>query len=283
MPSRRLVLNSLLVVFSLISVVMTASAGLVEDPHWQIGPSLYYSSGDYGTGSRTTMTALPISIRRLFADGDLTLVVMPYLSITSDCSVTLVGGTPNRTGGTCGTRPDPKNPGKSTKARDTRTTQQGIGDTMLRGRYYVLDDHGLVPTLAVTAKIKIPTANRAQGLGTGEFDEGLGLELSKQFTQTWIGFADVGYTNLGDPPGLELQNQWNFDVGGGYYFSKQLMASLFYEEWTAVIAELQNPRDLLAAINYVASPIFRLNASLARGLSSGAPDWAFTAGAAMRF
>jgi hypothetical protein len=283
MPSRRLFLHSLRILFATIPVVLSPLIGLAEDPHWQVGPSFYYSSGNYGTGSRTTMTALPISIRRLFADGDLTLVVMPYLSITSDCSVTLVGGVPNRTGGSCGTRPDPKNPGKSTKLRDTRTTQQGIGDTMLRGRYYLLDDQGLVPTLAVTAKIKIPTANRAQGLGTGEFDEGLGLELSKQFTRTWIGFADVGYTNLGDPPGLNLRNQWNYDVGGGYYFTKELMASLFYEEWTAVIPELQNPRDLLAAINYVASPAFRLNASLARGLSSGAPDWAFSAGVAMRF
>jgi hypothetical protein len=283
MPSRRFVLHSLLGLFTMSFVVMTSKVGLAEDPRWQIGPSFYYSSGDYGAGSRTTMTALPISIRRLFADGDLTLVVMPYLSIASDCSVTLIGGNPNRTGGTCQARPDTKNPGKSTKLRDSQTTQRGIGDTMLRGRYYLLDDRGLVPTVAVTAKIKIPTANRAQGLGTGEFDEGLGLELSKQLDQTWVAFADVGYTNLGDPPGLDLRNQWNFDLGGGYYFSKQLMASLFYEEWTAVIPELQNPRDLLAAINYVASPAFRLNASLARGLSSGAPDWAFTAGVAIRF
>jgi hypothetical protein len=253
-----------------------------EDPRWQVGPSFYHSSGDYGTGSTTTMTALPISIRRLFDDGDITLVVMPYLSITSDCSVTLIGSIPNRTDGTCATTSDPRNPRKPPKVRPARTTERGLGDTILRGRYYLLDDRGLLPTVAVTAKIKIPTANRAQGLGTGEFDEGLGFELSKKLGE-WIGFADVGYTNLGDPPGLDLHNQWNYDLGVGYYFSKELMASLFYEEWTAVIPELQNPRDLLLAANYVATQAFRLNASVARGLSDGAPNWAFTAGVAIRF
>jgi hypothetical protein len=153
----------------------------------------------------------------------------------------------------------------------------------LRGRYYLLDEQGLVPTVAVTAKIKFPTANRDQGLGTGEFDEGLGMELSKKFGTAWTGFVDVGYTNLGDPPDVDLHNQWNYDFGVGYYFSKQLMASLFYEEWTAVISELHNPRDLLLAVNYIATQAFRVNASLAHGLSDGAPNWAFTAGVALRF
>jgi hypothetical protein len=262
---------------------VVGSISRADDSKWQIGPSIYHSSGDYGTGSTTTMTALPLSVRRLFQDGDITLVLMPYLSITSDCSVTMIGGVPNRTGGTCEPTTDPSKPNKPPKVRSSPVTERGIGDTILRGRYYLLDEQGWRPTLAVTAKIKFPTASRDQGLGTGEFDEGLGMELSKKFGTTWIGFADVSYTNLGDPPGLDLRNQWNYDFGVGYYFSKELMASLFYEEWTAVIPELQNPRDLLLALNYIATQTFRLNASLARGLSDGAPDWAFTAGVGIRF
>ena len=37
-------------------------------------------------------------------------------------------------------------------------TNSGLGDVVLRGRYYVVDGTGLVPTLAVTARLKIPTA-----------------------------------------------------------------------------------------------------------------------------
>src|ERR1041385_7668450 len=56
----------------------------VADPTWQVGGSVTHSSGDYGTGSTTTITYVPISIRRLFDSGDITLVI-PYLSITGNC------------------------------------------------------------------------------------------------------------------------------------------------------------------------------------------------------
>jgi outer membrane putative beta-barrel porin/alpha-amylase len=249
------------------------------DDTWQTGLSLYHSSGDYGTGSTTTVTSVPLFIRRLFDSGDVTLTV-PYISVTGDCGVTLLSGVPNRTGGTCPLRVN-KN-GKLTRQRDTRVTESGLGDIVLRGRYYVLDEQALLPTVALTAKIKFPTADRDRGLGTGEFDEGLGVELSRTFSNAWIGFADLGYTVLGDPPDVNLRNQWNYDVGAGYYVTKQLLLSAYYEGWTAVLPGLSSPRDLLFAVNLTANPI-RLNASIARGLSDGSPDWAFMAGLSVRF
>ena len=254
-----------------------------EDPTWQIGLSVYHSSGDYGTDSTTTITSIPVSIRRLFRDGDITLVV-PFLSVTSDCDVTLLSGVPNKTGGTCPTQTITTKNGKQiTRLRATRTTETGMGDLVLRGRYYVLDDRGLIPTVALTARLKIPTADRDRGLGTGEFDEGLGIEISKMLTAQWIGFVDLGYTFIGDPGGIDLRNQWSYDLGAGYYVTKSLLASVYYEEWTAVIVDFPNPRDLLFAVNYTATSAFRVNGSIARGLSNGAPDWAFTAGVNIRF
>ena len=267
--------------FIVIGLVVSWDNYADAEDTWQTGLSVYHSSGDYGTGSTTTITSIPLSIRRLFQDGDVTLVV-PFLSVTSDCSVTLLSGVPNQTGGTCPTTTT-KN-GKQVKGlRPTTTTESGIGDVILRARYYVVDEHGWVPTVAVTAKIKFPTADRDRGLGTGEFDEGLGLQVSKKLTEAWISFADLGYTNLGNPPGVTLRNQWNYDLGVGYYFTKTLLGSVYYEEWTAVVSGRPNPRDLLVAMNYTASSTWRFNTSIARGLSDGAPNWAFTAGLNARF
>jgi outer membrane putative beta-barrel porin/alpha-amylase len=249
------------------------------DDTWQTGLSPYRSSGDYGTGSTTTVTSLPLSIRRLFDDGDVTLIV-PYVSVTGDCGVTLLSGVPNRTGGTCPVRVNKA--GKLTRQRDARVTESGLGDLVLRGRYYLLDEGALLPTVALTAKVKFPTADRDRGLGTGEFDEGLGIELSRTLSDAWIGFVDLGYTVLGDPPDVNLKNQWNYDVGAGYYLTKQLLLSAYYEGWTAALPRLSSPRDLLFALNLAANPI-RLNASIARGLSDGSPDWAFMAGLSVRF
>jgi hypothetical protein len=266
-----------------LALVVPPAGGVNAQETWQTGMSVYHSSGNYGTGSTTTITSVPLSIRRLFQDGDVTLIV-PFVSVTSDCGVTLLSGEPNQTGGTCSQTTITTKNGKQVKGlRPTPTTESGIGDVVLRARYYVVDEHGLVPTVAVTGKIKFPTADRDRGLGTGEFDEGLGLQVTKKLTEAWISLADVGYTNLGNPPGVTLRNQWNYDLGVGYYFTKALLGSVYYEGWTAVISGLQNPQDLLVAMNYTASPTWRFNSSIARGLSDGSPNWAFTAGLSARF
>lgn len=104
--------------------------------------SVYHSSGDYGTGSTTTITSVPVSIRRLFQNGDITLIV-PFLSVTSDCGVTLLSGVPNQTGGTCSqTTITTKNGKQLSRLRPTTTTESGIGDVILRARYYVVDEDG---------------------------------------------------------------------------------------------------------------------------------------------
>ena len=63
---------------------------------WQASVLPTYTSGNFGTATTTTSMYSPVLIRRLFAYGDVALVI-PYVSVTSNGSVTLVGGVPNRT------------------------------------------------------------------------------------------------------------------------------------------------------------------------------------------
>lgn len=251
-----------------------------QTQNWQVGLSAYYSSGTYGTSSQTEVFSLPLSIRRMFDDGDVTLII-PYLSVTGDCDVTLLSGVPNKTGGTCPTRTIAG--GRRTRTTVTRTTESGIGDVLLQGRYYLLDEKKFLPTIAVLARIKFPTADRDRGLGTGEFDEKLGVQLSKTLTEKWIAFADLGYTFIGSPPGVELQDQWNYDIGAGYYITPALLGSVYYEEWTAVVSGFENPRDLYFDATYTLTPAFRVNAGFLIGLSSGAPDYGLIGGLSVRF
>lgn len=262
---------------------LSAQTGKAADDNWQVGLSVYHSSGTYGTGSRTDITSLPLSIRRLFDNGDVTLII-PYLSVTGDCNVTLLSGVPNQTGGTCPTRTVVRN-GRTvqTQTLATRTTESGIGDTLLQGRYYVLDEQGLLPSIALIARVKFPTADASRGLGTGEFDEKFGVQLSKNLTDRWVSFADAGYTFIGSPPGVALKNQWNYDLGLGYYVTPNLLASAYYEYWTAVVAGLQDPQDLYFDLSYKVTQAFRLNAGFLVGLSDGAPDYGVTGGIAVRF
>src|SRR3989442_15155404 len=63
--------------------------------NWQVGLSATYMTGKYGTDVRTDTVYVPLSIRRYFQDGDGTLVV-PYVRITSNGSVTFVNCVPTR-------------------------------------------------------------------------------------------------------------------------------------------------------------------------------------------
>jgi hypothetical protein len=142
--------------------------------------------------------------------------VIPYISITGDCGVTLLSGTANRTGGTCPTRTTTTGRGKGkevTRTLQTRTTEGGIGDTILRGRYYVLEGGTTGPTVVI-AHFKVPTADSKQGLGTGR--------SVRPLVRAHCGSPPIssrvrgrGYTLIGHAR-AGLRNQWYYDLGLGY-------------------------------------------------------------------
>jgi hypothetical protein len=256
--------------------------GSMEDqgpkPSWRVGGSAFYTSGKYGTDVRTDTLYVPTSLRRLFSNGDLTLVI-PYVSVTSNCGVTLVNGVPLRTGGLCPSTTSPSGTFPS------RVTESGLGDLLLIGRYYLYTEQtdGLMPSVMVSGRVKAPTADRDRGLGTGEWDEGVGLGLTKMLASKLVGFTDVGYTFIGKPDGANLRDQWSYDVGLGYYVLPTVLVSLYYEEARAVVPTFENPRDVFLATSWRVTNDFRLNAGLVKGLSSGAPEYGASVGASMRF
>lgn len=278
------------------------------DRNWQIGFTPSYSSGNFGTSTSNTFFYAPLSLRRLFRDGDVTIVI-PFVTATTDGRTTLVGGTATRVdednggnsgpggggsessseecpGGTVGSNSGPGGGRKSCltgRAAGQKVTTAGIGDIILRGRYYVVEEKDMVPLIAVTARVKLPTANEKLGLGTGALDYGFGVEMSKMLGESWIALLDGGYNVIGDPEGLPLQNQHWYDVGAGYYVTKYLLASVYFEEYRAILPGFVNARDLFIAVNYTASAAWRFTGGVTVGLSNGAPDHALTLGASYRF
>lgn len=264
--------------------------------NWQIGFTPSYSSGNFGTNSTSTFVYAPWSIRRLFRDGDVTLVV-PFVSASTDGRTTLVGGNPTQVDNSDPGEPpdqeepeacDNSGPGNNNSCLTGRTAGQtvrtaGLGDVLLRGRYYAVEEKEFVPLIALTARMKFPTANERQGLGTGQFDHGYGIELSKMLGQSWITFLDGGYNFLGNPNGLVLRDQYWYDVGVGYYLTRDFLASVYFEEYRAPRAGRVNIRDFYFAFNYKFSDEWRFNGGIAVGVSNGAPDHVFSMGTSYRF
>jgi Putative MetA-pathway of phenol degradation len=262
--------------------------------NWQIGFTPSYSSGNFGTNSTSTFVYAPWSIRRLFREGDVTLVV-PFVSASTDGRTTFVGGNPTQVDSSDpGEPPDPEEPEAcdttdpensclTGRAAGQRVRTAGLGDVLLRGRYYAVEEKEYVPLIALTTRLKFPTANERQGLGTGQFDHGYGVELSKMLGQNWIAFLDGGYNFLGNPNGLVLRDQYWYDIGAGYYLTKNFLASVYFEEYRAPRAGRVNIRDFYFAFNYKFSDEWRFNGGIAVGVSNGAPDHVVSLGTSYRF
>lgn len=264
-----------------------------SEQNWQIGLTPSYSSGNYGTNTTSSFFYAPISIRRFFKDGDVSLVI-PFVTTTTNGTATLVGGQPTQIlPPSCSDNSGSGNPrdreecqgtgGGTGSVRGQKVTTSGLGDIILRGRYYIVEEKDWTPLIAITGRLKLPTASESRRLGTGKMDEGLGAEVSKRVGDNWITFLDGGFNIIGRPEGLNLRNQWWYDVGGGYYFTKDLLASVYFEEYRSLVSGAQNIRDVFFGMNYRASSAWRFNGGLALGLSNGAPDHALSIGTSYRF
>jgi hypothetical protein len=141
-----------------------------------------------------------------------------------------------------------------------------------------------VPTIAVRAHLKMPTASAERGLGTGRFDEGLGIEVSRTLGGGAMAMADGGYTVVGKLSGIDYNNSWWYDVGLGQNLAGGVVnLSAFFEEYRAIVPGLANARDILAAVSLTNGSGWRVQVSGQFGLSDGAPDRGLAVGASRRF
>ncbi len=278
---------------------LSVASARAADEQWQIGTASSFSSGRFGTDVRTEILHTPITARRLFESGDLTLV-FPVTCIRGIGEVTVLGGSPVRVSGGAPSRPATGGgrPGDGSSAEgaaaDTTAARSptlthpatacGPGDIVVRGRYYLVDERGWIPTIALRAHVKAPTASAARGLGTGRPDEGIGFEITRTIGGGVLAMVDGGYTVIGKPDGLALQNVWWYDVGIGRIVANGAAdISVFFEEYRALVPGLANARDLLAAVTIRRPSGWRVQVAGLFGLSEGAPDLGLTLGVNRRF
>jgi hypothetical protein len=277
-----------------VPLVWLAIAGSAQAQSWQIGTAPSFMSGTYGADEETDIFYTPITAKRLFRDGDFTVVV-PYLCVTGPVGVTIVGDSAVRTGSTGTTsvrdvgttRPSRGNSAAApaTPAAPVATIQRqcGLGDVVVRGRYYVLDERSWYPTIALRAHLKVPTADAERGLGTGRPDEGIGVEITRTLGSGLSVMADGGYTLLGQPDGMEFNRPWWYDVGLGQDLARGVVnVSVFFEEYQAIVPGLPNARDVLAAFTLKGRG-WQAQLATQLGASEGAAERGFTVGISRRF
>lgn len=252
------------VMMAAVLTLVGVTPALAEDPRWLFSTSFNYSRGDYGTDEDTTIVYVPFTFGAAWDRLELKLTV-PYIRQTSE-NVTVTGGGVAVRSGSRG-----------------RTTEDGVGDILLRGSYILLEEQEILPEVAPYVKIKFPTADEGRGLGTGEFDETLGLDFAKTFRERWTGFLTLAYTFIGSPSGTDLQNSFGWSIGAAYSVTQPLSVFAFLDGAEAISPHQVDPWGLRFGAEYRLTRVMKLTGSLGVGLTKGEADYFFSGGVAFRF
>src|SRR5207245_8014817 len=122
-----------------------------------------------------------------------------------------------------------------------------------------------------------------RGVGTGEYDETLGVDLSKRLIDALFGYLTLAYTFIGDPPGTDFRNSFGWSVGAAYAVIQPLSLFAFLEGSTAIARGQEDPVELRVGAEVRVTKWLKLTGPVSRGLTNGAADWGVSAGLTLRF
>src|SRR2546428_4876406 len=208
------------ILMGVVLMLLGVTSAVAEDhPRVSWSTSVNYSVGDYGTGKDTKIVDIPFTLGVSPLDRLWLSLTVPYIRQTTQNAVSTGGGVAAR---------NEKSKGKLAPPA-TATTQEGVGDVLLRGAYVVVKEGDVVPEVTPYLKIKFPTADSDRGLGTGEFDETVGVGLAKRLVERLFGYLSLSYTFIGDPPGSELRDSFGWSIGAAYAVLQPLSVFAFLE------------------------------------------------------
>lgn len=190
-----------------------------------LGVKLDYASGDYGTGiDSDTLTTSAVIGYYPHTRFDLELTI-PYIYQSSGAA-TSAG---NIRFGVRRTQSQPNSsPGMGQTQQDQTidtSSQSGLGDLVLEAGYVLVAESSSMPRLRATSFIKFPTADEKKGLGTGELDLGIGMQVSKWFNEMH-GYAETTLVFQGDNEALGLKDFVSAEIGLGHLVAGRALAAL---------------------------------------------------------
>lgn len=224
-------------------------------------------TGDYGdlNGKSTTVGYLTETVKYIGEEGEVSLS-LPY--------VIRNGG-----GVTAG-----ENVATSTRTIPKRA--DGIGDTVLKGKYYWLEETDWRPIVDLIAKVKFPTANDDRGLGTGKYDFGLGTSFLKRFGKV-IGLFDADLVLRQRPTDSSIKRaRGDYSLGAGYLFTSKMSGYLFLDGSTKTSKTQKtsdSPLELILAGTYKHSKDLSFNGYALKGFTNGSPEFGGSLGVTKYF
>lgn len=277
----------MLVLFVLFLLNVLPSYAESPPPQFAVGLGLEIAGGTFGTGSTSTYATAPLVVdwfptERL--DVELTVPLL-YQRTTTVGHAVLGAGVQSQAksvarGGMYGA-------GGSVSGAGTVGAmgpaggggsgmfggEYGLGDITLTGGYVVIKDSDTSPQMRPTLYVKFPTADESRGFGTGEFDYGGGVAVSK-WLGNWQPFAEGRYIVQGgahDETGA--LNFVTADAGVAYSWSERLATSMYARFGSRLFDGLSAPLEARLKTVWRFGERAYTEVYAHKGLSDGSPDY----------
>jgi hypothetical protein len=188
-----------------------------------------FASGKYGTDTTTRSFYMPliatwspndrfdIGIEVPFvyqSNSNVTTNLFTNSQPTSTTATAVAKGGPGGIRGAGGS-------GGAMSSSSSSSDVAGLGDIIFRLGVIALTENTSTPQIRPSVFIKFPTANKSDGLGTGEFDAGVGVELTKWFGDVHL-TGEGMFTYQGQADGFGLKNYFSYTGGIGYQLTEKI-------------------------------------------------------------
>lgn len=274
----------------LCGITAVASVSYAEPPpaSYALGLGLEISSGSFGTTSTSTYATVPLILDWYPTERLDIEVTVPFLyQRTTNTGHAVLGTTAesaaksaargNMFGGGAGSGTvsgggsmmgSSGSGGGSMFAGD-----YGLGDITVTSGYTLLRDSDTSPHVRPTVYLKFPTASESDGFGTGAYDAGAGVAVSK-WLGSWQPFAEARYIVQGiiDDSNGGL-NFVTADAGLAYGWNDQVITSLYARFGSALFDGLSAPLEARAKMTWRFSERAYTELYALKGFSDGSPDY----------
>lgn len=213
-----------------------------------------FSSGEYGESESTEVWYVPLNVKYEWQRRWIFRVTVPYIRVTSGGSIVTAGDV------------------IAVAPGGERDTQEGLGDVVMGVTYRIDPPRPAFPYVDLTTKLKIPTASQSKGLGTGEVDTTLQIDVMKPFGR-FTPFGTLAFRFVGDPPDADLTDTFSASLGFDWRFAKTLSGGVYYGWRQTASRSLGEAHEIVPFLSWKLADHFTIGPYAEVGLSTAAPDF----------
>jgi hypothetical protein len=263
---------------ALAATLLMPRFGQTEEYTYSVGQGFEFSSGKYGTNTRTDTIYAPFTVmasptNRLGLSLEIPFVYQSNGNVVSSIARGGMQGSKTTMLPAVGmSGMSGSGNGMSSSSASTNQSESGLGDITIKVGYILLPEKDSMPQIRPMAFVKFPTADKNKSLGTGEFDEGFAVEVSKWFG-SWNPFAEVGYTVQGKSAQFALKNYMTYNAGVGYQVAESFRPTLIIKGTTSPADGASDLLEVRLKLKYQATNHTGIDGYVAKGITTSSPDY----------